>query len=100
MNAGFCIESLEERRLLSGVLGTAESFAVLGASAGSNTRTSRVGGDLGMCPGTGSAITGFPPGTVSLPGQIHAGDAGAMQPGADAVGADTTLARLAPAVYL
>jgi len=100
MNERFCIEGLEERRLLSGVLGTAESFAVLGASAVTNTGPTTIGGDLGIWPGIGSAITGFPPGTVSLPGQIHAGDAVAMQGQADALIAFGVLAGLTPTVNL
>src|SRR6185295_858195 len=100
MNARFCIEPLEERRLLSGVLGTAESFAVLGASAVTNTGPSTVAGDLGIWPGIGSAITGFPPGTVSLPGQIHAGDAVALQAQADALIGYGVLAGLTPATNL
>jgi hypothetical protein len=100
MNERFCIEGLEERRLLSGVLGTAESFAVLGASAVTNTGPTTIGGDLGIWPGIGSAITGILPGMVLPPGQIHAGDAVAMQAQADALGAFGVLAGLTPVVNL
>jgi hypothetical protein len=56
-------------------LGTADSFAVLAGPTVTNTGPSIVGGDLGVWPGT--AITGFPPGSVS--GTIHDTDAVAMQ---------------------
>jgi hypothetical protein len=56
-------------------LGTAETFAILAGSDVTNTGPSIAGGDLGVSPG--SAITGFPPGTVS--GTIHDADAVAGQ---------------------
>ena len=68
-------------------LGTAKNFAVLGGSTVTNTGSSVVKGDLGVWPG--SAITGFPPGTVS--GVIHTADAVAKQAQSDVTAAFTTL---------
>ncbi|HEY5489243.1 MAG TPA: ice-binding family protein [Candidatus Limnocylindrales bacterium] len=60
-------------------LGTADSFAVLGASAVTNTGPSVINGDLGVSPQ--SAVTGFPPGIVN--GTIYPQDAVAAQAQAD-----------------
>ena len=61
-------------------LGTAQSFAVLGGSAVTNTGTSTVTGDVGVYPS--NSVTGFPPGIVAG-GSIHAADATAQQAQSD-----------------
>jgi hypothetical protein len=54
-------------------LGAAGSFAILAGSTVTNTGPTILNGDLGVSPGT--AVTGFPPGSVN--GSIHAGDSDA-----------------------
>lgn len=56
-------------------LGSAANFAVLAGATVTNTGLTTVTGDLGVSPGT--AVTGFPPGTVN--GTIHAGNPTAAQ---------------------
>lgn len=75
-------------------LGTADSFAVLAGSTVTNTGPSAVNGDLGLSPGT--AVTGFPPGTVK--GTIHAADAVAGQAQTDLTTAYNDAARRTPPV--
>ena len=75
------------------VLGTSQSFAVLGGSTVTNTGATVVNGDLGVHPGL--AITGFPPGLV-LGGSTHAGDAASLQAQNDLTAAYVTLAGEAP----
>jgi Ice-binding-like/Bacterial Ig domain len=61
------------------LLGTADSFALLGGTTITNTGDSVINGDLGLHPGT--AVTGFPPGTVN--GAQHVADALAQQAKSD-----------------
>lgn len=68
-------------------LGSAAGFAVLGASTVTNTGPTVVTGDLGVSPGT--AVVGFPPGSVI--GTIHTNNAVAAQAQAD-IGAAITFA--------
>jgi hypothetical protein len=70
---------------LAPTLGTAANFAVLAASAVTNTGPTIINGDLGISPNGLSSITGFPPGIVN--GTIHAADAPAAQARTDALAA-------------
>jgi Ice-binding-like/PEP-CTERM motif len=58
-------------------LGTAGSYAVLAGSTVTNTGATVLFGDLGLSPGTATAVTGFLPGIVH--GTINAGNAAAAQ---------------------
>lgn len=64
-------------------LGTSASYAVLAGSTVTNVVSpgTVINGDLGVWPGL--AVTGFPPGVVTPPGAIHAGDAAAQQAQSD-----------------
>jgi type VI secretion system secreted protein VgrG len=76
-------------------LGTAGNFAVLAGSTVTNTGATVInGGDVGVSPGT--AITGFPPGTITPPYTTHAGDAVAAQAQSDLTTAYNAAAGLAP----
>ncbi|MCU1688390.1 MAG: hypothetical protein JWN20_318, partial [Jatrophihabitantaceae bacterium] len=66
-------------------LGTASSFAVLGATQVTNAGITTVSGNLGVSPGT--AVTGGP---IVINGVIHSADAVALQAKNDALGAYTT----------
>ncbi len=70
-------------------LGTAQSFAVLASSTVTNTGPTILIGDLGVSPGT--AITGFPPGTLAG-GTTHTADAEAGQAQTDTGNAYVDLA--------
>lgn len=56
-------------------LGTADNFAVLAGSTITNTGSSVINGDIGLSPGT--AVTGFPPGTLN--GTQHVANSTAVQ---------------------
>lgn len=86
--------SLQAQAMAGPILGTAASFAVLGGSTVTNTGSSVITGDLGVSPGT--AITGFPPGSVTPPYTIHAADAVALQAQSDVTSAYNFLAGLGP----
>jgi hypothetical protein len=59
-------------------LGTAGGFKILAGSTVTNTGpTTITGGDLGLSPGT--AVTGFPPGTLIAPAVMHVTDPTAAQ---------------------
>jgi Ice-binding-like len=78
-------------------LASAGTFAVLGASTVTNSGASVVSGNLGLYPGT--AIVGFPPGTV-INGSIHDTDTIAAQAQLDLTTAYTALNALAPSTLL
>ena len=75
-------------------LGTAGGFAVLAGSAVTNTGPSVLNGELGVSPGT--AISGFPPGTVN--GAVHSADAAAGQAQTDLTTAYDSAAGRTPPV--
>ncbi len=78
------------------LLGSAESFAVLGRTTVQNTGASAVTGDVGVS--LAGVVSGFPPGTVDEGSGIHEGDAVAVQAFQGATAAfDAVDARTCPA---
>lgn len=69
-------------------LGSASTFAILAGAGVTNTGPSIISGDVGVWPG--SAITGFPPGTV-VNGSFHVTDGPAAQAQADLAVAYTAI---------
>jgi hypothetical protein len=70
-------------------LGDASSYSVLGGAGVVNTLGTNVRGDLGVAPGF--VATGFGPGEGTVSGDIHLGDADAVEALADAATAYTAL---------
>ncbi|KND92442.1 hypothetical protein TOPH_03160 [Tolypocladium ophioglossoides CBS 100239] len=74
-------------------LGIASAFAVLAGTAVTNTGSSTTNGSVGVAPGT--AITGFPPGTITN-GAMHLADTDAFQAQAYVAAAYAAAAGLPP----
>ena len=78
---------------ISPSLGAAASYSVLAGSIVTNTGPTTMPGNLGISPSIGVPphYTGFPPGVVGPPGEIHDADAEAAAAQADATAAFTFL---------
>jgi hypothetical protein len=77
------------------ILNSAANFAVLAGSTVTNTGSTEItGGNVGVSPGT--AITGFPPGTIAAPFTLDLGTAPAVQAQSDLTTAYNAAAALAP----
>lgn len=72
------------------ILGSAQSFTVLGGSTVTNTGLTNVVGDIGVAPGT--AITGLT--TATQDGAVHSGDSAAASAHLAAAAADAYLSSL------
>jgi len=66
-------------------MGTAANYAVMGATAITNTGPTVINGNMAISPGGPSSVTGFPPGVVT--GEVDAADADAVLAHTDLVGA-------------
>ncbi len=84
------LEYLEDRRMLTSILGSAGSFAVLGASTVTNTGPTTITGNLGVY--AGSSITGL--GSITITGTVHQTDAVAQLAQADNTTAYNGLANM------
>lgn len=67
------------------IMGTAGNYAVMGATAITNTGPTVINGNLAISPGGSSSVTGFPPGVVT--GEMDTADAEAVLAHTDLVGA-------------
>lgn len=65
----------------SPTLGASASYSILAGTSVTNTGDTTISGDVGVSPGT--SITGFPPGVVGPPGEIHINDTSAIAAQAD-----------------